>query len=196
MTLIDTRAAQTTINAWAERKEWRGPKAGFVIDCDAEGNVLPDAKPRYKRTFGDEIALITSELSEALEAYRDDVDITRVWFAVDMSKAQDYIEAYGKKEIVGAHADQVFKALDKFVRTHQMRSLHNGNPGEEMTDKEWRLLSDAGIAKPEGVPTELADAVIRILDTCEVAGIDLGFEIERKMAYNETRAIRHGGRAL
>lgn len=48
--------------------------------------------------------------------------------------------------------------------------------------------------KPCGIPTELADTVIRILDTCEHYGIDLAGEIERKMAYNRTRAHRHGGK--
>lgn len=194
MPLIDTRAAQTTINAWAERKEWRGPKAGFVIDCDAEGNALPDSKPRYKRTFGDEIALITSELSEALEDWRDSTDISRVTFAVDIGKANDFAKAVSDKRIVGPKAAEIVRVLEKFVDNHQIRTM--GNPAEELTDREWRVLSDAGLAKPCGIPTELADAVIRILDTCEVNGIDLGFEIERKMAYNETRAIRHGGRLL
>lgn len=48
--------------------------------------------------------------------------------------------------------------------------------------------------KPEGVPTELADEVIRILDFCGWAGIDLQDIIERKHAYNLTRAYRHGGK--
>ncbi len=50
--------------------------------------------------------------------------------------------------------------------------------------------------KPEGVPAELADAVIRILDVCESIGVDLQSAIERKCAHNETRKHRHGGRAL
>lgn len=48
--------------------------------------------------------------------------------------------------------------------------------------------------KPEGVPIELADAVIRILDLCEDWGIDLEEAIRIKVAYNETRPIRHGGK--
>lgn len=48
--------------------------------------------------------------------------------------------------------------------------------------------------KPEGFGIELADCVIRILDTCERYGIDLQTCIEQKMAYNETREYRHGGK--
>jgi NTP pyrophosphatase (non-canonical NTP hydrolase) len=46
--------------------------------------------------------------------------------------------------------------------------------------------------KPEGIPTELADTVIRILHFCERWGINLDAEVERKMAFNETRPYRHG----
>lgn len=49
-------------------------------------------------------------------------------------------------------------------------------------------------SKPEGIPVELADAVIRILDFCEWAGIDLYAVIQKKHAYNLTRAYRHGGK--
>ncbi len=56
--------------------------------------------------------------------------------------------------------------------------------------------------KPEGLVTELADTVIRILDldaalrkqgitTCSIA-----VAVKTKMEYNRTRPARHGGKAL
>lgn len=48
--------------------------------------------------------------------------------------------------------------------------------------------------KPEGVPSELADIVIRALDAADAWGIDLDVVIERKLAYNATRGLRHGGK--
>lgn len=50
--------------------------------------------------------------------------------------------------------------------------------------------------KPEGVPSELADIVIRCLDTAEECGIDLEQAILEKLAYNEGRAHMHGGKKL
>lgn len=48
--------------------------------------------------------------------------------------------------------------------------------------------------KAEGIPVELADLVIRVLDYCEWAGIDLQAVMERKHAYNMKRPYRHGGK--
>lgn len=55
------------------------------------------------------------------------------------------------------------------------------------------LLRENGqLAKPEGVPSELADIIIRTMDLAEEAGIDLEKAIETKLAYNNTRGFRHG----
>lgn len=87
------------------------------------------------RRFGEDMALLHSEVSETLEAYRD-------------HKVADVTDP--------------------------------GNP----------------LAKPEGVPSELADVLVRLLDTCNRYGIDLFKEWRRKMDYNWTRPYRHGGRVL
>ena len=49
---------------------------------------------------------------------------------------------------------------------------------------------------PEGVPIELADVVIRIMDMCGLYGIDLEEAIKTKMEYNKTRPHRHGGKKI
>lgn len=48
----------------------------------------------------------------------------------------------------------------------------------------------------EGVPSELADIVIRVLDLAEYYGIDMGEAIAQKHAYNLTRPYKHGGKKL
>lgn len=87
-----------------------------------------------ERTFGDDIALLTTELGEAFDAYR-------TWEFADVT-------------------------------------------GRNGTDK------------PEGVGSEAADILIRLLDMCERRSINLASEYERKIAYNRTRGYKHGGKIL
>jgi NTP pyrophosphatase (non-canonical NTP hydrolase) len=91
------------------------------------------------RTFGDEIALMVTELGEAVDAFRE----------------------YGMRDV----------------------TYVSGDP-------------NSPTPKPEGVASELADLLIRLLDTCGRYEIDLELEYERKMTYNRTRPHRHGGKRL
>jgi len=54
--------------------------------------------------------------------------------------------------------------------------------------EEWRKGELLNVAR------ELADCVIRIADFCERHGFDLTALLETKMAYNDTREFRHGGK--
>lgn len=51
-----------------------------------------------------------------------------------------------------------------------------------------------GDQKPEGFGIELADALIRILDTARGLGIDIAEMVRTKHAYNLTRSHRHGNK--
>lgn len=90
------------------------------------------------RTFGEDIALLHSEVSEMLEAYRE-------WDVADMTQPH-----------------------------------HPTDPPN----------------KPEGIGSEAADVLIRLLDTCHRHNINLYAEFTRKIAYNRTRGYKHGGKRL
>lgn len=48
--------------------------------------------------------------------------------------------------------------------------------------------------KPQGVASEYADIIIRVCHYASLLGIDLEYEIERKLEYNHSRPYRHGGK--
>ena len=68
-----------------------------------------------------------------------------------------------------------------------LEELRNGKAPSEVYFKDQ---------KPEGVPIELADVVIRIFDFCGLHNINLQSAIVTKMLYNQTRPYRHGGKKL
>ena len=66
-----------------------------------------------------------------------------------------------------------------------------GVPAEYRPEKPDRIKI---IPKPEGVATELADCIIRILDWCGKNDIDIERIMQKKHEYNKTRPYRHGGK--
>jgi len=56
------------------------------------------------------------------------------------------------------------------------------------------LRDEGWYTKPIGIPSELADIIIRVLDICGAYGVDIDAAVESKMEFNETREVRHGGK--
>lgn len=147
-------------------------------DAKAKGWYEQDA------TFGDRIALCHSELSEALEAYRKRPDDGYTWGPFDPI----YVNPEGR-------LTREWRSVQPGV------SADTGPLGSAPDDSALDSDSDSATSalvpnKPEGIPSELADTVIRIADMCGFYGIDLQEAVEQKMRYNRTRPHRHGGKKL
>lgn len=48
----------------------------------------------------------------------------------------------------------------------------------------------------QGIPVELADVILRILDFCAYAEIDIETWLEKKNEYNRLRPYKHGGKKI
>lgn len=75
------------------------------------------------------------------------------------------------------------------VHSELSEALEEWRSGRPLTDIYY---GEGG--KPEGFGVELADVIIRICDTAQQLGIPLETCIVEKLAYNETRPARHGGK--
>lgn len=106
------------------------------------------------RSFGELIALCHSELSEALEEYRNGKDFKEIYYSC---KAKP-------------------NSVD-FIRCNEK-------------------CKECKHGKPEGIPSELADTVIRIMDMCGYYEIDLESILIEKHEFNKSRPFRHGNKTL
>jgi hypothetical protein len=129
----------------------------------------PDGRTKaHAVNVPEKLALIHSEVSEALEEFRNHGVLRRC----------DHCGGTGSDPIIPAAKHCGSCAGAAFM---------------EMYDGRGYALDDA--AKPEGFIVELADAVIRVCDLAGAMNLDLAAAIETKHRYNKTRPYRHGGKA-
>ena len=90
---------------------------------------------------------------------------------------------------------EVSEALEEVRNDRPSLYFSRGASTPGMSFSEECQQDDAG-AKPEGLAAELADVVIRVFDLAGFLDIDIADVIKLKMAYNESRPHRHGGKKL
>lgn len=95
-------------------------------------------------------------------------------------------------EVLMLMVSEVSEALEEYRSGHPIDEMYHNYSGSH---------PGVGVAtgvsygwKPEGVPTELADVIIRVLDACAAYGVDIDEAVRLKMAYNRNRPYRHGGK--
>lgn len=97
----------------------------------------------------------------------------------------------GQMRMSGPPSAEVLGAKLALIHSEVSEALECVRDG----DMRGHLAADPE-GKPEGLPYELADVVVRVADLCGALGIDLDEAVRTKMAFNATRQHRHGGRRL
>ena len=156
------------------------------------------------RSFGDLIALVHSELSEALEAYR-------VWGMQSYHTAPDGssaapppYEPIGSKDwkpegVAYELADVVIRVAD-MVEHYRWALCTDGTVSTQNSFGNWIALVHYHLAMAYGEGRDeqryLNAALAVVYSMATHYGIDLDAAIETKMKYNRGRSYRHVGKAL
>jgi NTP pyrophosphatase (non-canonical NTP hydrolase) len=161
------------------------------------------------RSVPTSLALLHEEAAEVGHAWRENglEDMTTGVTADGPSRAYQ-----AKPQGVGSElADVVIRLLDTSSRyglslpdravVHKVAPFVFSDDFMDNIDVMHNLISRASVASCEETGTEgLAMALLEVLAyTYQLArhcGFNMGFEYDRKMAYNHTRPYRHGGRRV
>jgi len=94
--------------------------------------------------------------------------------------------ADGLSRIQDRAGNRLLLIVGEIIEAHE--EIRDGH----LPNEEWLNQAPGKEGKPEGVPSEIADALIRILDFAGEHDIDLADVVRRKLAYNATREAMHG----
>lgn len=101
-------------------------------------------------------------------------------------------------ELIALCHSELSEALEELRNGYMPTTVYYSGGTEVQDDSTYDGIGSYTVIdqKPGGIPIELADCVIRIMDMCGHYGIDLEAAITEKHEYNKARPYRHGGKVI
>jgi len=95
-------------------------------------------------------------------------------------------------DIIALCHSELSEALEEYRKGFEPKAVYYSSKEKTFLN----IKQTQACNKPEGIPIELADCIIRILDFCGHKVIDIENALKIKHEYNKTRPFRHGNKAL
>lgn len=186
---------------------------GWWDDIMRPGKSIEDFKVEGRRIFdpeklleigGEKVALVHSELSEALEDFRVG-KMTTVCRASD-GKPEGFPSELADVcirwwDYLGAYGDEMRLWQNRAISDLQYRAATDLRVQPAKSIPKMIALLHRGVTRAydaEGDQIRLFEArqsIFEVLAVAEILGIDMTAELRLKQAFNRTRDYRHGGKA-
>jgi hypothetical protein len=171
---------------------------------EIHNNAIEHCWWQEERTFGEIISLCHSELSEALEEYRNGHALTEIYYS--SAPGMDAINYGAKPEGIPIElGDCIIRILDYFghaeinwdaIRIYFMDGNNYKNFGDFISTCH-ALLSTAYQGHSDLMRLQaLKTLVNEIIEFCISVNIDIYNAIQIKHDYNKTRSYRHGNKKI
>ena len=99
-------------------------------------------------------------------------------------------------EIIALCHSELSEALEEYRKGNKPNQIYYKDKSGNEYGCDVPGFDGESNLKPEGIPIELADCIIRILDYCGKEGINIEEAIRIKHNYNKTRPYKHGGKRI
>lgn len=177
-----------------EGAEQRGPAVSLTMVSGAvRGSITVDTDDDnvyVSEDFPDELVKLLHQAGWLREAEITAATTTRAVLDSLMTRIVEVNKRNGWFDTNRSMGD------DMALLASEVSEAYEAYRKQQMDEYDDPQLSDVPQYNPSSFPAELADILIRLLDTCYRYNVDLAGATERKLDYNSRREYRHGNKVV